>query len=135
MEDIRRIADPITKEFYYPQTHYLAVIDLDNHIKDLMNQNNTYAKYVKDMELIDTSGPFYFDENTLNKPANIPKGYLRATFIDSKNGIVEIITTNEYYEFTDGEMSELKESDFNIGQVDPDIEKHWQYIESELEAN
>lgn len=109
MEDIRRIADPITKEFYYPQTHYLAVIDLDNHIKDLMNQNNIYATYVKDMKLINASGPFYFDENTLNKPANIPKGYLRATFMDEKNGIVEIITTNEYYEFTDGEMSELKE--------------------------
>lgn len=109
MEDIRRIADPITAEFYYPQTHYLAVVDLDNHIKELMNQNNTYATYVKDMKLINTSGPFYFDENTLNKPANIPKGYLQATFMDEKNGIIEILTTNNYYEITDGEMSELKE--------------------------
>ena len=109
MEDIRRIADSITADFYYPQTHYLAVVGLDNHIKELMNQNNTYAKYVKDMKLIDTSGPFYFDENTLNKPANIPKGYLRATFIDSKNGVIEVMTTNNYYEITDGEMSELKE--------------------------
>lgn len=56
---------------------------------------NKLSQYVKDMKLINTSGPFYFDENTLNKPANIPKGYLRAT--------------NKYYEIIDGEMSELKE--------------------------
>lgn len=109
MEDIRRIPDPITGKYYYPQTHYLAVVDLDNHIKELMNQNNTYATYVKDMKLINASGPFYFDENTLNKPANIPKGYLRATFTDLKNGVVEVLTTNKYYEIIDGEMSELKE--------------------------
>jgi len=109
MEDIRRIPDPITGKYYYPQTHYLAVVDLDNHIKDLMNQNNIYATYVKDMKLINASGPFYFDGNTLNKPANIPKGYLRAIFTDLKNGVVEVLTTNKYYEIIDGEMSELKE--------------------------
>jgi len=43
MEDIRRIPDPVTGRYYYPQTHYLAVVDLDNHIKELMNQNNTYV--------------------------------------------------------------------------------------------
>lgn len=61
------------------------------------------------MKLINASGPFYFDENTLNKPANIPKGYLRAIFIDLKNGVVEVLTTNKYHENIDGKMSELKE--------------------------
>ena len=85
------------------------MVDLDDHIKELMNQNNTYAKYVKDMKLINASGPFYFDENTLNKPANIPKGYLQAIFMNEKNGIVEILTTNKYYEITDGIISDIKE--------------------------
>lgn len=70
---------------------------------------NKLSQYVKDMKLINASGPFYFDENTLNKPANIPKGYLRATFIDLKNGVVEVLTTNKYYEIIDSEISELKE--------------------------
>lgn len=85
------------------------MVDLDDHIKELMNQNNTYATYVKDMKLINASGPFYFDENTLNKPANIPKGYLQAIFMNEKNGIVEILTTNKYYEITDGIISDIKE--------------------------
>lgn len=107
MEEIRRIADPISKEFYYPQTHYLGVVGLDEHINSLMNNN--YATYVKDMKLINTSGPFYFDQNTLNKPANIPKGYLQAVFMDEKNGVIEVMTTNNYYEITDGTLSDIKE--------------------------
>ncbi len=106
MEPIYRLPDE-SGQYYYPQTHYLAVVDLDKHINSLIN--NQYATYVKDMKLVNTSGPFYFDENTLNKPANIPKGYLRGTFMDEKNGIVEILTTNNYYEITDGEMSDIKE--------------------------
>lgn len=94
-------------QFYYPQTHYLAVVDLDKHINSLLN--NQYATYVKDMKLVNTSGPFYFDENTLNKPANIPKGYLQSIFMDSKNGVIEILTTNYYYEISDGILSEIKE--------------------------
>ena len=46
---------------------------------------------------------------TVNKPANILKGYLWATFTDLKNGVVEVLTTNKYYEIIDGKMSELKE--------------------------
>jgi hypothetical protein len=45
--------------------------------------------------------------------------------------IEEAIKNND---FTKAIQTALN-SDFDIGQVDPDIEKHWQYIESELEAN
>ena len=109
MRSIIELKIPTTNKYFYPQTNYLAVVGLDNHIRELMNQNKIYATYVKDMKLINTSGPFYFDENTLNKPANIPKGYLQATFMNEKNGIVEILTTNNYYEIIDGEMSDIKE--------------------------
>lgn len=78
-------------------------------LKKRIQTVNKLSQYVKDMKPINASGPFYFDENTLNKPADIPKGYLRATFTDFKNGVVEVITTNKYYEIIDGKMSELKE--------------------------
>lgn len=45
--------------------------------------------------------------------------------------IEEVIKNND---FTKAIQTALN-SDFNIGQVDPDIEKHWQYIESELGAD
>ena len=61
MEDIRRIPDPITGKYYYPQTHYLAVVDLDNHIKELMNQNDITITpeaqaILDDIEKEDTNG-------------------------------------------------------------------------------
>lgn len=61
MEDIRRIPDPVTGRYYYPQTHYLAVVDLDNHIKELMNQNDIAITpeaqaILNDIEKEDTNG-------------------------------------------------------------------------------
>lgn len=100
------MADPITKRIFYPQTHYLAVSGLRDFVKSLTNE---YASYVSDVKLIKTPGHFYFDENTLNKPANVPKGYLQATFMNQNNGIIEVMTTSYFYEVVDGVISDIKE--------------------------
>lgn len=107
MTDIRRIADPITKKYYYPQTHYLAVLGLTEFVRGMIK--NDYVSYVEDLKLINTSGLFYFDLNTKNKPASIEEGYMQAYFKDSTNGIIEIKTTNNYFEMVDGQLSDLKE--------------------------
>lgn len=110
MTDIRRIADPQTRKYYYPQTHYLAVQGLTEFVNGLIDSRmNSYATYIKDLKSIDTSGLFYFDSNTLNKPTNIDKGYLQAIFMGSKNGIIEVKTTNKYFEIIDGQLSDIKE--------------------------
>jgi len=104
------MADPQTKKQFYTQTHYLAVLGLREFVKDLIKENkNEYAHYISDLGEIKTSGHFYFDENTLNKPANIPKGYLQATFMNESNGIIEVMTTSYFYEINDGVMSDIKE--------------------------
>jgi len=108
--DIRFVKDPYTRKRFFPQTHYLAVLGLREFVKDLIKENqNEYANYVSDLREIKTSGHFYFDENTLNKPANIQKGYLQAIFINEKNGIIEVMTTSYFYETNDGVMSDIKE--------------------------
>jgi len=107
MTDIRRIADPITKKYYYPQTHYLAVLGLTEFVKGMVQKD--YADYIEDLKLINTSGLFYFDKDTENKPAGIEIGYLQASFMNSKNGVIEVVTTNNYFEVVDGVLSDIKE--------------------------
>ena len=112
MTDIRTVADPITKEIYYPQTHYQAVIglvDFTNKLIDSKFRELSKPKYIEDLKQINVSGLFYFDEKTQNKPAEILKGILQAVFIDEKNGIIEILTTNYFFNVIDGELSEIKE--------------------------
>lgn len=109
MTDIRRIADPISQKYYYPQTHYLAVKGLTGFVDKRIDEKSNYAKYIEDFELLNNSGLFYFDKNTKNKPAGIESGYLQAMFKDSKNGVIEVATTNKYLEVADGQLSDLKE--------------------------
>jgi len=105
--DIRRVADPITKKYYYPQTHYLAVLGLTEFVRNLVNNN--YVNYVEDLKSINTSGLFYFDQDTKNKPVSIQSGYLQAYFRNSANGVIEVKTTNYYFEVIDSQLSDLKE--------------------------
>lgn len=109
MTDIRSVADPIDKKIYYPQTHYLAVIGLMDFINKLVDKKINMVKRIDDLKSVNTSGHFYFDENTLNIPENISSGYLNAVFIDKKNGIIEIMTTNKYLEVINGVFSNIKE--------------------------
>jgi len=108
--DVRKMIDPQTRNTFYPQTHYLAVSGLRTFVEGLIKEKqNEYATYVSDVKLIRTPGHFYFDENTLNKPANVPKGILRAVFIDKNNGIIEVLTTNYYFNITGGIVSDIQE--------------------------
>lgn len=112
MTDIRSVADPITKEIYYPQTHYLAIIglvDFTNKLFDSKLKDLNKPKYTEDLKQLNASGLFYFDDKTKNKPADIPKGILQAVFIDEKNGIIEILTTNYFFNVVDGELSKIQE--------------------------
>lgn len=109
MTDIRSVADPIDKKIYYPQTHYLAVIGLLDFVNNILDKRYDYVSKINDLKLINTSGHFYFDQETKNKPADIPRGYLQAYFMDDKNGIIEVMTTNKFYEVVGGELSEIKE--------------------------
>ena len=109
MIDIKRMADPADGKYFYPQTHYLAVQGLTKYVNSLMESKTEYAKYVKDLKSINTPGLFYFDSNTANKPANIPKGILQAIFIDEDNGIIEVLTTNYYFNVVNGVVSDIQE--------------------------
>jgi len=107
------MVDPYTRKLFYAKTTVLAVDGLDKFIADRVNppsdSTKHYAKYIEDLNLIDDSGLFYFDSSTKNKPAGIDHGYLQAIFMDSKNGVIEIAATNNYFEMNDGQLSELKE--------------------------
>lgn len=105
--------DPDTRQRFYAKTHVLAIDGLEDYMDGRVHSkgdsNKNYAKYIEDLNLIDNSGLFYFDQDTKNKPTNIEKGYLKAIFMDSKNGIIEVATTNNYFELIDGQLSDIKE--------------------------
>jgi len=107
------MVDPVTRKKFYTKTQVLAIDGLDKYLSDWVtppsDSNKNYAKYIEDLNLIDNSGLFYFGKDTKNKPAGIEKGYLQAIFMDSKNGVIEVAATNNYFEMVDGQLSEIKE--------------------------
>ncbi|PMD70251.1 hypothetical protein NV391_02570 [Companilactobacillus crustorum] len=113
MTQIRMMVDPNTGKRFYVKTHVLGIDGLQQYVDDRValkdDSNKNYAKYIEDLNLIDNSGLFYFDQDTKNKPSNIEKGYLRAIFMDSKNGVIEVTATNNYFEIVDGQLSDIKE--------------------------
>ena len=111
MIEIRSIADS-TRTFYYPQTHYQAVVGFEEGIKNIVNydyvNNLTKPQYLKDLYSISESGLFYFDDKTANKPEQLSNGFVQALFYDAKNGVVNLINTLNFYEIKDSKWSELK---------------------------
>lgn len=107
------LVDPNTRERFYVKTQVLAIDGLQKYVDDRItlksDPNRNYAKYIEDLNLIDNSGLFYFNQDTKNKPAGIEEGYLQAIFMDSQNGIIEVATTNNYFEVIDGVLSDMKE--------------------------
>lgn len=111
MTEIRSIADS-TRTFYYPQTHYQAVVGFEEGIKNIVNSeyvnNLTKPQYLKDLYSISESGLFYFDDKTINKPEQLSNGFVQALFYDAKNGVVNLINTLNFYEIKDSKWSELR---------------------------
>ena len=111
MTEIRSIADS-TRTFYYPQTHYQAVVGFEEGIKNIVNSeyvsNLTKPQYLKDLYSISESGLFYFDDKTANKPEQLSNGFVQALFYDAKNGVVNLINTLNFYDIKDSKWSELK---------------------------
>lgn len=111
MTEIRSIADS-TRTFYYPQTHYQAVVGFEEGIKNIVNykyvSNLTKPQYLKDLYSISESGLFYFDDKTTNKPEQLSNGFVQALFYDAKNGVVNLINTLNFYDIKDSKWSELK---------------------------
>lgn len=111
MTEIRSIADS-TRTFYYPQTHYQAVVGFEEGIKNIVNSeyvnNLTKPQYLKDLYSISESGLFYFDDKTINKPEQLSNGFVQALFYDAKNGVVNLINTLNFYDIKDSKWSELK---------------------------
>lgn len=111
MTEIRSIADS-TRTFYYPQTHYQAVVGFEEGIKNIVNSeyvsNLTKPQYLKDLYSISESGLFYFDDKTANKPEQLSNGFVQALFYDAKNGVVHLINTLNFYDIKDSKWSKLK---------------------------
>lgn len=111
MTEIRSIADS-TRTFYYPQTHYQAVVGFEEGIKNIVNyeyvSNLTKPQYLKDLYSISESGLFYFDDKTANKPEQLSNGFVQALFYDTKNGVINLINTLNFYEIKDSKWSKLK---------------------------
>lgn len=111
MTEIRSIADS-TRTFYYPQTHYQAVVGFEEGIKNIVNykyvSNLTKPQYLKDLYSISESGLFYFDDKTANKPEQLSNGFVQALFYDAKNGVVNLINTLNFYDIKDSKWSKLK---------------------------
>ncbi|MCO6542133.1 MAG: hypothetical protein J6573_07520 [Lactobacillus sp.] len=105
MTEIRSVADSVDKNVYYPQTHYQAIIGFEKGIRNIIQPS-----YLKDLHSIKESGLFYFDEKTINKPAQLTSGFIQAILSDEKNGLVQILSTLNFYDIKDGTWSKLQTS-------------------------